>query len=181
MTAAASKTVWLALALAVLGGCSSKHQDIQEWMNQQRQTTTPRVTPIARPVPFVPVAYTQSSMPDPFNTDRLTKVLKAENSGSDALLQAELSRRKEPLEGFPRDIISMIGNIDKHGQQVALVKANNLIYQVRVGNYLGQDYGKVTKITENIIELREIIQNSAGEWVERKAEMQLQQSQEKSR
>jgi type IV pilus assembly protein PilP len=179
MTATTSKSVWSALALAVLGGCSSKHQDIQQWMSQQRQITTPRVTPIAKPVPFVPVAYTQSAIPDPFEIDRLTRVLKAENPGSDALLQAELNRRKEPLEAVPRDAMNMIGSIDKHGQQVALVKANNLIYQIRVGNYLGQDYGKVTQITENTIELREIIQNSTGEWVERKAAMQLQQSQEK--
>jgi type IV pilus assembly protein PilP len=166
------------MTLIVLGGCSPE-QDIQQWMNQQRQAAVPRVAPIIKPVPFVPVTYTQSTAPDPFETDRLTKVLKAQNAGSDALLQAELSRRREPLEAFPLDTMTMVGTLDKKGQQVALIKANNLLYQIRLGNYLGQDYGRVTKITENAIELREIVQDSSGQWIERNTTLQLQQSQEK--
>jgi type IV pilus assembly protein PilP len=169
------------LVLLVLSGCSSRHQDIQQWMDQQRQAAVPRVMPITKPVPFIPVAYTQSAQPDPFTMDRLTRALKAQNSGNDILLQAELKRSKEPLEAFPLDSMTMVGSIDKNHQQVALIKVNNLIYQVRVGNYLGQDYGKVTKIAEDALELREIVQNSSGEWVERNATIQLQQSQEKSR
>jgi type IV pilus assembly protein PilP len=173
---------FMTLVVLVLGGCSSRHQDIEQWMNQQRQAATPRVMPIPKPVPFIPAAYTQSAQPDPFLADRLTKALKAQNSSSDTLLRAELNRRKEPLESLPLDALSMVGSIGKqHERQVALIKANNLIYQVRVGNYLGQDYGKITKITENAIELREIVQDSSGEWIEHNAEMQLQESQGKSR
>jgi type IV pilus assembly protein PilP len=167
-------------AAFILSGCSSD-QDIQQWMDQQRQAAVPRVTPIAKPVPFTPAAYTQSAATDPFQLERLTKVLRAQNSGGDALLQAELRRRREPLEAFPLDSMAMVGSIDKKGQQVGLIKANNLLYQVRPGNYLGQDYGKVIKITEGAIELREIIQDPSGEWVERNTTLQLQQSQEKSR
>ena len=175
-------TLLLASAVfVVISGCSSRHQDIQQWMTQQRQLAVPRVTPVAKPVAFIPAIYTQTKAPDPFSMDRLTKVLKADKSGSDALLQAELNRRKEPLEAFPLDAISMVGSIDKRNQQVALVKVNNLIYQVRVGNYLGQNYGKVIKITEGAVELREIVQDSSGEWIERNTGIQLQQSQEKSR
>ena len=185
MTGVASKSCFVlacsSMMLMVLGGCSSGHEDIQQWMDQQRQAATPRVTPIDKPVPFVPATYTQSAVLDPFGTDRLTSALKTQTPSGDALLQAELNRRKEPLESFPLDIMTMVGSIDRGGRQVALIKANNLIYQVRVGNYLGQDYGKVTKITEGSIELREIVQNSSDEWVERNTAIQLQQSQEKSR
>jgi type IV pilus assembly protein PilP len=173
--------VLLSVVLVILNGCSSKYQDIQQWMSQQRQAVTPRVVPIAKPVPFVPAAYTESAGVDPFQADRLTRVLKEQNSGNDALLRAEINRRKEPLEAFPLDTMTMVGSLNKNGEQVALIKTNNLIYQIRIGNYLGQDYGKVIKITEDAIELREIVQDSSGEWIERNTTLQLQQSQEKTR
>jgi type IV pilus assembly protein PilP len=170
------------MTLIVLGGCSSGYEDIQQWMKQQQQAATLRVAPIAKPVPFVPALYTQSAAPDPFDVDRLTKLLKAQNAGNDALCQAELNRRREPLEGFPLDTMTMVGSLEhQKGQRVALIRANDLLYQIRLGNHLGQDFGKVTKITESAIDLREIVQNPAGECVERNTTMQLQQSQEKSR
>ena len=53
--------------------------------------------------------------------------------------------------------------------------AQNLLYQVKVGNYLGQNYGKVTKVSETEVALREIVQDAAGEWIERQANLQLQE------
>jgi len=167
-----------AVLLLLLAGCSS-HQDIQQWMSQQRQATTPVVTPIKEPPPFVPVAYTEASSPDPFDLNRLADALRAQNAGNDALLRIEQKRRKEPLEALGLDSITMVGSIHRKGQQEALVKANNLIYQVRVGNYMGENYGKITKITEDSINLREIVQDSSGVWVERNTTMQLQESQER--
>jgi len=173
------KSVLPLAALIILSGCSSK-QDIQQWLDRQREIVVPRITPLAKPVPFVPAAYAQSTAPDPFESDRLTKALRAQNAGNDTLLQAELNRRKEPLEAFALDAIAMIGSIDKKGRQIALIRANDLIYQVRLGDYLGQNYGKVTKITEGAIELREIVQDPSGEWIERNTTLELRQSQEKS-
>jgi type IV pilus assembly protein PilP len=165
--------------LIILSGCSSQ-QDIQQWIDQQRKNVVPRVTPLPKPVPFMPTAYVQSAVPDPFESDRLSKALKAQNPGNDTLLQVELNRRREPLEVFALDSMAMIGSMDKKGQQIALIKTNNLVYQVRLGDYLGQNYGKVTKITEGTVELREIVQDPSGEWIERNTTLQLQQSQEKS-
>lgn len=164
--------------LVLAAGCSS-HQDIQQWMNAQRQAAAPKIEPIKEPTPFVPSAYTESIKPDPFDSDRLAQALRAQNAGNDALLQIELKRRKEPLEAVPLDSIAMVGSIEQKNQQVALLKVNNLIYQLRVGNYMGQNYGKITKITENTIDLREVVQDASGAWVERNATMQLQESQEK--
>jgi type IV pilus assembly protein PilP len=68
-----------------------------------------------------------------------------------------------------------VGSITRSGQPVALVKVENLLYQVRPGNYLGQNYGRVTKIGETDITLREIVQDATGEWIERTATLQLQE------
>ena len=71
--------------------------------------------------------------------------------------------------------MTMVGSVVKHGQPYALLKVDNLLYQVKVGDYLGQNYGKITKITETDISLREIVQDAAGEWIERGASLQLQE------
>ena len=63
-------------------------------------------------------------------------------------------RRKEPLEEFPLDTISMVGRMERLGRPVALVLVGRLLYQVRPGEHLGQNYGLVTKISETEISLR---------------------------
>ena len=92
-----------------------------------------------------------------------------------ALVAPELARRKEPLESFPLDAMSVVGSIYKAGQPVVLVKVDNLLYQVKLGAYLGQNYGRVTKISETEVTLREIVQDAVGEWIERVATLQLQE------
>ena len=96
-------------------------------------------------------------------------------SANAGLVAPELARRKEPLESFPLDSMSMVGSLLKVGQPVALVKVDNLLYQVRAGNYLGMNYGKITKVGETEVTLREIVQDASGEWIERIAKLQLQE------
>ena len=67
----------------------------------------------------------------------------------------------------------MVGSLNRGGSLVALVKVGGLLYQVKPGNYLGQNFGRVTRITETEVVLREIVQDSAGEWTERPAALQL--------
>jgi type IV pilus assembly protein PilP len=71
--------------------------------------------------------------------------------------------------------MSMVGSLNKQGQPVALIQVDKLLYQVRPGNYLGQNYGRITKVGENEVVLRELVQDAAGEWVERVATLQLQE------
>ena len=91
------------------------------------------------------------------------------------MVAPELDRRKEPLEAFPLDAMTMVGSLNRSGQLVALVKVDSLLHQVRVGNHLGQNYGRVNKISENEVVLREIVQDAAGEWIERNTTLQLQE------
>jgi len=67
----------------------------------------------------------------------------------------------------------MVGSLNKQGKPTALLKVDKLLYQVQAGNYLGQNFGRVTRITETEVVLREIVQDSAGEWTERPAALQL--------
>ena len=69
----------------------------------------------------------------------------------------------------------MVGTLRKDGKPVALIRVDNLLYQVRLGAYVGQNYGRVGQITETQVILREIVQDAVGEWVERPATLQLQE------
>ncbi len=175
---------YAALILVIAGvsqltGCgASKEDDIRQWMVEERNQTRPRVPPLPAPKQFVPEAYTNASAIEPFSNQKLTQALKrdsAQVASNGALVAPELARRKEPLEAFPVDSMALVGSIVKGGQPVALVKVDNLLYQVKTGNYLGLNYGKVTKISETEITIREIVQDAVGEWIERVASLQLQE------
>jgi type IV pilus assembly protein PilP len=167
------------MAGTMLAGCSSSGEDeLQQWMTEQRNQTRPRIPPISEPKQFTPQAYLQEGAIDPFSNQKLTQALKRESTqatSNAALIAPELARRKEPLESFPLDSMSMVGSLIKDGQPVALVKVDNLLYQIRLGNYLGQNYGKIVKVGETEVALREIVQDAAGEWIERTAKLQLQE------
>lgn|SRR4051812_38192394 len=174
-------TLVLALvAAAALSACDgSDSEEITKWMDQQKAITKPKVDPIPEPKQFKPEAYSQESQVEPFSNQKLAMALKRESqqqgTASAALMAPELSRRKEALEAYPLDSMAMVGSLMKQGQPVALVKVDNLLYQVRPGNYLGQNYGKITKVGESEVVLRELVQDAAGEWVERIATLQLQE------
>jgi type IV pilus assembly protein PilP len=147
-------------------------------MSEQRSQTKPQITPISEPKKFSPQAYVQDAAVEPFSNQKLTQALRQQSStatSNAALVAPELSRRKEPLEAMPLDSVRMVGSLNKSGQLVALIKVDNLLYQVRPGNYLGQNYGRITKVSETEVTLREIVQDAAGEWIERAAALQLQE------
>lgn len=161
----------------VLTGCSSSDQEeLQQWMNDQRSQTRPKVQPIPEPKKFTPQSYGQEAATEPFSNQKLAQALKRESSQATSnagLIAPELQRRKEALEAYPLDAMVMVGSVTKGGKPLALVKVDNLLYQLRLGNYLGQNYGRIQKISETEIVLREIVQDSAGEWIERTATLQL--------
>lgn len=171
----------LALALSGLAGCSSsEQQELQEWMTEQRNVTRPQITPLPAPTQFTPETYDQEVSVDPFSNQKLTQALRdSKASVNSELIAPELARRKEPLEASPLDTVVMVGSLIKAGQPVALVRVDNLIYQVRVGNHLGQNYGRITEVTESSLALREIVQDGAGEWIERTATLQLSEETKK--
>jgi len=178
MKAMNSSFMALAVALALTACSSSSTDDVQQWMEQQKNQTFPKVKPLAEPKQFKPENYSQVTELDPFSLKKLAMALKKDSvqaSLSGALLAPELARRKEPLEEFPLDSIAMVGSLVRDGQPVALVTVGKLLYQVRPGEHLGQNYGRVTKIAETELALREIVQDATGEWVERMTTLQLQE------
>jgi type IV pilus assembly protein PilP len=166
-----------AVALAVMGlsGCGGPQEELQAWMEQQKREVQPRVTPLDPPKQFDPQPYAAADGVEPFSTQKLSVALKFEARQPNSLIAAELNRRREPLEAYPLDSMSMVGSVSRQGRQFALLRVDQLLYQVKVGDYLGQNYGRITRITETEVALREIVQDAAGEWIERTSSLQLQE------
>lgn len=163
------------LAVLALSACSGEQEELQQWMDQQRREVKPNVQPLSPPKKFNPQPYASTDGVEPFSSQKLTVALKQEARQPNSLLASEFNRRKEPLEAFPLDSMTMVGSVVKNGRHYALLRVDKLLYQVKTGDYLGQNYGKIVKISETDVSLREIVQDAAGEWIERPSALQLQE------
>ena len=173
-----AKGLGLCAAVVALSGCwGGEQKDLQQWMAEERAKVRPTVTPLTEPKKFTPQAYTEGAAFEPFNSQKLTQALRrdAAQPSTSGLIGPELARRKEALESYPLDAMAMVGSMSRNGQPVALIRVDKLLYQVRVGNYMGLNYGRITRINETELALREIVQDAAGEWIERPATLELQE------
>ena len=159
----------------VLSACGVDQDELQQWMEQEKREVKPSVEPMTAPKKFNPEPYAALGAVEPFSTQKLTVALKQEARQPNSLLASEINRRKEPLEAYPVDSMSMVGSVTRGGRPYALLRVDNLLYQVKQGDYLGQNYGKITKISETDVAYREIVQDAAGEWIERNSALQLQE------
>ena len=172
---------FLAAVLLSLAGCdSARDEELRTWTAEQRSQSRPRVQPLSEPKSYVPQDYTEKDGIDPFSVEKLTRAMQSDAARLAALNAAKIApekaRRKEPLEAFPLDTLAMVGSLTRGSQLVALVRVGAMLYQVRVGEYMGQNFGKVLSITETDMKLREIVQDAVGDWTDRETTLQLQES-----
>lgn len=174
---------WGRLLLAALAGpmlvaCSGSERDeLDQWLTQQRAQSRPALESLAPPRRFNPQPYEGTALSDPFGPQRLTQVLQRESAGSasSGLVLPERKRRRQPLEDVPLESMAMVGSLAREGGRVGLVRIGQEVHAVPPGAYLGHNFGKVMKVTEHQMVLREIVQEASGEWVERIATLQLQE------
>jgi type IV pilus assembly protein PilP len=165
----------LALALAACG--SEEHRDLKQELAQLTKDFRGQVPPLPQVKPYEPVPYTAEGQIDPFRSERIEVAQNTRPSGSQSKLAEHEKRVKEPLEAFPLESIQMLGTITQDKETFALVKAGPNLYRVKKGNYLGQNFGVITGIDEGGIKLKELVQDSSGEWVERTSGLQLVEGQ----
>ena len=168
-----------ALTAVLLAGCSASDvKEVQDWMAQVKKDTRVSVVPIAEPKTFIPFAYTAREQTDPFSPNKLLGELARAAENSDNKFKPDMARRKEPLENFPLDTFVMVGVIQKGGINYALLQIDRAVHQVRVGQRIGQNYGLVTGVSETAVNIKEVVQDAGGEWVERLSKLELQESKE---
>lgn len=153
-------------------GCSAPdNEELQTWMAKVRSEAAPVPPMEPRPQTVATVTYDPTGLADPFDAGKITAI---SSSLSDSAPHPDVQRPREPLESYPLDSLRMVGSLLRHGQAVALVQADKVLYQVRKGQHLGQDQGKVIDISDTAIAIEEIVQESAGAWATRKVQLSIQ-------
>jgi type IV pilus assembly protein PilP len=165
----------ISLLLSVYG-CSGSDDELKQWMADARKDVHPITPHLTEPKTFEPFIYAEQSQVDPFDPAKITNALRKLAAKSNNGLAPDLSRRREPLESFPLDSIQMVGTLSRPNLRYALLRADGVVYQIKVGNYVGQNFGIVTLIGDNQVTLKEVVQDASGEWVERISKLDLQES-----
>lgn len=166
-----------ALVSVALAGCTDDGvEDVRAWMEETKRQTPVKVAKIAEPKTFVPFAYGGKDSMDPYDPAKLAVALAKLQAKTGAGLKPDMDRPREPLESVPLDTLRMVGTLQKVGSSQALLQSDKSVFQVKVGNYIGQNFGRITGISESGVDLKEIVQDASGEWIERPARLELQET-----
>lgn len=163
----------LMLAL-VLVGCEKGTGDLREWTAEVRQREPEPIDPIPPVRTPEVVSYEAMDARDPFQLVGRGSQEDEEIAGDGEGLRPDPDRRKEYLEEFPLDTLEMVGTLEIDGNQYALIQDNeNVVHRVRDGNYMGQNHGLVLDVQPGHVEVRELVQDGRGGWVERRVRVAM--------
>lgn len=161
----------------LLSGCGGgEHEDIKQWMDESSRDLRGRVPPLPELKPFPVISYDANDQTDPFSVSRVEPEKKDGGGGT----KPDFDRPREQLESFPLESMRYVGIVSKEKGKFrhALVLADGVVYPAGIGNYLGQNFGRISAITDSEITLKEIVQDPSGQttdWVERQTTLQLQE------
>ena len=171
------KFALLGTLLALLSGCGEGLNDLQQYVQQIRAKPPGRIEPIPEFQPYQSFEYTSHDLRDPFKLVdfRRPELNEEELNKLTAGLRPNIDRVKEPLEDFPLDTLRLKGTIDdKEGIKWGLIFApDNTIHRVIEGNYLGQNHGRIIAVSDQTIELTEIVPDGLGNYIERSSAITL--------
>lgn len=164
------RLVMLLAPLLMLSGCGGGDMDdLRAFVAETGKDMQGKVEPLPEIKPYEAFSYAAFDLPDPFKPRKLS-------TGGGGGLQPDLARPKEPLEAYSLETLKMVGVLSKKGVIHAVIRTpDNAIYHIRKGNYMGQNFGLVTQIGDSEVALREIVQDSAGDWSERTSTLILQE------
>jgi type IV pilus assembly protein PilP len=162
----------LTLCAVLLSGCGSgEFEDLNRFVEESKRGLRGRVEPLPEIKQFEAFPYDAFDLPDPFRP-RLREIAGQSPGGGPA---PDPTRRKESLEAFPLESLKMVGTLERKRVRYALLRTpDNNLFKAKVGNYMGQNFGIITAISETALTLKEVIQDPAsGGWNERSASLQL--------
>ncbi len=162
------------LPLLVLGGCGGDMSDLETYVQAVKARSPTPIEPVPEIVPVETFVYEPGDRRDPFTPDAQTEP--AEPTLADNGLAPDPTRRKEELEGFSLDSLRMVGTLEQENTRWGLVRTKDgVVHRVKVGNYMGMNNGQITNISEDAIQLTEIVSDAPGQWRERSATVALTQ------
>lgn len=162
----------LLLATLLLVACGGEEfQDLQDFVKNSGADLRGQVDPAPEVKIYEPFPYDNSAaLPDPFKARKQ----EAKNVGGSGLNQPDLARPKQELEEFPLESLKMVGYLRKGSVGNAIIRSSEgKLHRVKVGNYVGMNFGQITSITETEVRVKEMVQDGAGDWLERESSLQL--------
>jgi len=161
----------------LLAACNAGISDLDQFVQQTKSQPSGRIDPIPEFQPYQNFEYVSHDLRDPF---KLVDFRRPELNQEDIAqlsngLRPDIDRLKEVLEDFPLDTLRLKGTIDdKDGIKWGLIFApDNTIHRVIEGNYLGQNHGRIISVSDQIIELTEIVPDGLGNYIERSSAVAL--------
>lgn len=162
------------ILLTFLSGCfESDKEELQRYIDEVKARPPRAIEPLPQIQQVETFVYNAKGRRDPFNKDFGTEEFE-EGKGSKDGVRPDLLRRKEELEQYPLDTLRMVGTLEKEAKTWALVQSQDgVIHRVQPGNYMGHNNGQITHISEEKVELTEIISDGEGGYQERQASLSL--------
>lgn len=170
----ALRVIAFAFGPALLVGCAGDQSDLEQFVAQEKAKKPGPIEPLPQIQPYETFTYDADNLRSPFVAD--TESTQADNQGANTGtgLQPNFNRNKEYLEQFPLDALTMVGSVEARGEKYALVAdPDGSVHRVQPGNHLGQNHGEVTGISDTEINVREIVPDGLGGWMERQAAIGL--------
>ena len=168
------KAVAIAFSLLTLAACSGEqHSDLRQFVKDSENLPRGRIPPLPEVKPYEAFTYNAFDLLDPFVPRKIEPPKGIAVAGG--IKPPDPNRRKEPLEAYPLENLKMVGTLEQKNRFHALVKTpDNNLFRVSSGNFMGQNFGRVTDISESAIKLKELVQDSSGAWKEEERTMLLQ-------
>ena len=164
----------LLLMTGLLTGCfgGSSVSDLDDYMKEVKNKPGGTIQPLPEFAAYEPFAYGAVGLRNPFEAPVKVRPKAVGPGGKE--VKPDLTRPKQYLEQFNVIDLKMVGTLNRPGDFFALVKEpTGGVHRVQIGDYVGQNYGKITGINETQIELTEIIADGVGGWLERSRLMRL--------
>jgi type IV pilus assembly protein PilP len=159
--------ILVCVAVIGLAGCTSADSDLHQFIRQTEQQPGGRVEPLPEVKPYETFVYNDQSLRSPFVPSQ---------PGGFNSVQLNTKRPREFLEQFSLDTLKMVGTLNIAGTTYGLVQTKDgIVHRVTIGNYMGQNDGRITAITSSSIDLTEIVPDGLGGYMKRPAALGLSQ------
>lgn len=170
-----ARMAMMVLAGLLIAGCSDDRlSDLRSYVESVKAKPGGRVEPIPEVKPFESFTYHAGGRKSPFEPWGASAGIAKASGISGGGVHPDANRRREALEAFPLDTLRMVGTLTQKDGAWAIIRApDGLVYRITRNNYLGQNYGRITKISEEKVELVEIVPDGLGGWQERQASLVL--------
>ncbi len=164
----------LCMLLISISGCSEGMSDLEAWVEDVKSRPQKGVDPLPEVIPYKTFAYDKTNKRDPFDSSIFRPKIGQTAPKHFSSITPDSNRVPEYLESFPLDTLRMVGTMQQDNQTWALIKTpDNTIQRVLNGNYLGQNNGKIISVSDDAVELAEIIPDEFGGWRERSSSIAL--------